>query len=244
MLAYLILGLSLAITVLLGARWFISADPRLLAKIVRNAALGLLVLLAAFLLLTGRFALGLLPAVLAYTLWRARRSGPARFPSGGWTSWGQGGGSGSGRSSNVDTDYLRMSLRHDTGQMDGEVLKGQFAGQNLADLSLESLLSLLAECYAEDQQSVTLLETYLDRVHGPEWRDRAQQDAGSSSSGPRATGMTRQEAMDILGVDASAGPEEIRAAHHRQMLKHHPDRGGSSYLAAKINEAKDILLQP
>lgn len=242
MLAYLVLGLSLLAAIYFGGRWFIAADPRLLAGIVRYTGLGLLIVLALFFMFTGRFALGLLPAAFAFTLWRAMRGGGLGFPSGGWRPGGGGTGS-AGRTSNVKTEFLRMTLAHDTGEMSGEILRGRFAGDDLSDLSLASLLELLEECRAEDPPSVQLLETYLDRVHGADWREQAGHRANSGASQSPGGAMTVEEARDILGVDENASADEIRAAHHRQMMKHHPDRGGSSYLAARINEAKDRLLQ-
>ncbi|KAK6750901.1 hypothetical protein RB195_002707 [Necator americanus] len=53
--------------------------------------------------------------------------------------------------------------------------------------------------------------------------------------------MTRREAAMILGVPATAKPNRIKDAHKRIMIANHPDRGGSPYIAAKINEAKDLL---
>ncbi|XP_041482723.1 mitochondrial import inner membrane translocase subunit TIM14-like [Lytechinus variegatus] len=53
--------------------------------------------------------------------------------------------------------------------------------------------------------------------------------------------MSKREASLILGVSASASKSRVRDAHRKIMLLNHPDRGGSPYLATKINEAKDYL---
>jgi len=54
--------------------------------------------------------------------------------------------------------------------------------------------------------------------------------------------MTRREASLILGIRDSAPEEKIKEAHRRIMIANHPDSGGSSFVAAKVNEAKDMLL--
>jgi hypothetical protein len=140
----------------------------------------------------------------------------------------------------VTTRFLTLTLDHDTGALDGRVLEGAFKGCTLADLALDDLLKLREECRA-DPQSVAVLEAYLDRVHGASWRpqagaeETARADAGG---GP----MTREEAYLILGLEPGADEAAIRDAHRRLMKKLHPDQGGSNYLAAKINQAKDLLL--
>ena len=146
-----------------------------------------------------------------------------------------------GRQSNVESRFVSMTLDHDTGEMQGRVLEGRFAGQTLAALTLDQLLELLAECAREDDDSAALLRAYLDRVHGEAWQAHEQAHADTSASGFSGE-MTRREAWEILGLEAGATEEQIINAHRRLMQKLHPDRGGSTYLAAKINQAKDLLL--
>ncbi len=149
-------------------------------------------------------------------------------------------GPSAGNASDVETRFLRMSLDHDTGEMDGVVLAGDYQGRRLAELGLDDLKKLLAECLAEDPQSATVLEAYLDRVHGESWRESFH--GGGAGHGNETSRMTAAEAREILAVGADAKREEIIEAHRRLMQKNHPDRGGSTYLAAKINQAKKVLL--
>ena len=145
-----------------------------------------------------------------------------------------------GRSSTVQSEYIRMTLDHDSGEIDGEVLAGRFAGKTLDKLDLDELLELLREC-SHDEDSVAMLQAYLDRVHGDAWRDRAgaEEQRRTDTAGDA---MSRGEALQVLGLEGDPGEAEIVEAHRRLMQKLHPDRGGSSYLAAKINQAKDTLL--
>jgi hypothetical protein len=149
-------------------------------------------------------------------------------------------GPSSGNVSDVETRFLRMSLNHDTGSMDGVVLEGDFQGRRLSELEHGDLLDLLAVCRAEDAQSASVLEAYLDRAHGDAWRE-AFHGRGPEHGGEPSY-MTEAEAREILGVEAGASREDIIEAHRRLMQKNHPDRGGSTYLAAKINQAKEVLL--
>jgi DnaJ family protein C protein 19 len=69
--------------------------------------------------------------------------------------------------------------------------------------------------------------------------------AGSQQGGPgapRTGAMSRSEAYEVLGLRPNATEAEIRDAHRRLMRAAHPDTGGSDWLAARINQARDILL--
>jgi DnaJ domain len=149
-----------------------------------------------------------------------------------------------GQKSEVRTESLKMELDHDSGQMEGECLKGQFAGKALSSLCYDDLLQLLEELRATDHQGALLIEAYLDR-RSPGWRVQGSDDAARHKpKQPRASHgrMTIEEAYEVLGLEANARETEIRAAHRGLMMKLHPDRGGTTYFACRINEAKDILL--
>jgi hypothetical protein len=143
-----------------------------------------------------------------------------------------------GQASHVLTAYLEMELDHDTGRMNGRVLAGSYQGAALDALDRVTLMKLLREI---DDDSRDLLAAYLDRRE-PGWREYAQRDAGA---GARAAGgnMSEEEAYQILGLQPGATVEEISRAHRSLIKKLHPDQGGTTYLAARINEAKDALLR-
>jgi len=146
----------------------------------------------------------------------------------------------SGQTSTVQSKYIRMTMNHDSGDINGEVLTGQFTGKTLNQLDLEALLQLLRECQ-DDEESVALLQTYLDREHADTWQQQA--GAQGQQRTPSAPGdMSREEALQILGLSSDASETDIIETHRRLMQKLHPDRGGSAYLAATINLAKDTLL--
>lgn len=142
------------------------------------------------------------------------------------------------QTSTIRTEFLEMELEHSSGNMDGLVLKGEHREKKLSDMALPALLELHQECVI-DSDSLQVLEAYLDRVH-EEWRD---QNTGSNNSIEiDETRMTQDLALEILGLEVGASEEEIIKAHRTLMQKLHPDRGGSDYLAKKINLAKDHLL--
>jgi hypothetical protein len=156
-----------------------------------------------------------------------------------------------GNQSHVSSDIFKMTLDHDSGDMTGEILKGAMAGRVLADLAESEFIGLLQYCRDQDEDSARLLETYLDRRFGDSWRtddpagDDSAQNGEQDSERERSTSsgsLTDSEALDILGLVAGANRDEIVQAHRRMMQKMHPDRGGSNYLAARVNEAKERLL--
>ena len=235
---FLVLGLAILIALGLVGRWFLNADPRAAAMAVRWVALGGGALLGLFLLVRVGTA-ALFPIVLTTLFLLRRRRG--LFGARGFAGFGGATTPSPGQTSEVETATLRMALDHDTGEMQGTVLRGRFEGRDLESMSFGELVQLLAECHANDEQSVSLLETYLDREQGPDWRDHAKEEGAQGGATANAP-MTKDEAYDVLGLKPGASPEDVKEAHHRLMLKMHPDQGGSTYLASKINQAKDLLL--
>ena len=212
----------------LALRYALTAPPSDVARMLRTVGAALLGLFGFALTLTGRGMLGLPAIAGAYALWRKR--GRASSSSG-------------AAASEVTTDWLTMRLDHASGAMSGRVNRGRSEGTELDALSLGDLFDLLREIEAGgDSQSVRLLEAYLDR-RSPGWSDRGDGGEGAGLGGTPGSGtMSQQEAYEILGLAPGAGEAEIREAHRRLMKGAHPDAGGSSESAARLNEAKDVLL--
>lgn len=232
-LSALLLGL-----IYLGARFFVRANPKTLAATLRQIAGVLSLGLAAIFLFSGRFAIWALPAaLLGLAILMGGKMPFAR-------SLGRGGVR--GQMSRVKTAYFDMELDHETGDMDGVVLSGRFATMRLSEMTDDQLRTLYVEIESEgsrDADSLSLIETYLDSVIAG-WREDFHTHGDAGHGGAAGAGpITEEEAYEILGLAPGSDPEAIRAAHRRLMLKIHPDRGGSTVLAAKINEAKDFLLR-
>ncbi len=235
MIAYFILGLALLVSFILIGRWFVGADPKVVARALRWTLGTLGVVLVLLLIFSWRQALIALLPMLIIVLLQSRalrqRIKAAAGPRPGQTS-------------EIATRFLKMTLDHDSGVMSGDVLEGRFAGRRLDELELDELVELWRECQAADRQSAAVLEAYLDRSQGEAWREAAGAAAGGEGAGAGGDGgaMSQEEAYSILGLDPGASKDEVREAHRRLMQKVHPDHGGSNYLAAKINQAKDLLL--
>ncbi|MDE0391293.1 MAG: DnaJ domain-containing protein, partial [Rhodospirillales bacterium] len=240
--------LGLLVLVVFLSRWFATANPSNLARWVKWSFIAAGAAATIFLGVTGKTHLAFLPLALTGLPWFIGRMAAGRMnpnPS-------------AGQRSDVETPYLRMTLDHDSGEMEGSVLQGRHAGRRLDDLTEPELLDLFGECSLRDDEGRRLLEAYLDRTLGPDWRERAEAGAERAHSTADGAGqgwgrkrqsasagrtpMTREEAYEILGLSPGAGTEEIKEAHRTLMRKLHPDHGGSNYLAAKINQAKELLL--
>ena len=218
---------------LLLLRWLVGADPKTVVRMLRWTGLGFALVVLLFLMVSGRFswlwvaALGLLPWISRFRMLQ-RMARSARGPS-------------RGRKSRVDTRFVAMSLDHDTGDMDGEVLEGEFSGRRLSGMQLDDVLELLAEA-SVDPQSCSVLQAYLENMHGDTWRERADAGGQRYAAPPASGSMTAEEAYRILGLESGASNSDIRRSHRDLMKRMHPDHGGSDYLAAKLNEAKETLL--
>lgn len=223
----------LALIVLAGlavfVRYLMTASAHAVAVTLRYVAAGLVAAVGLFLTFTGKAAIGVPVMTGSLMLFRhaAQKRAATRRP---------------GRKSRVTTEALIMELDLDTGDMSGLVLKGEFEGGELRILTEAELMRLHA-AFAVYPESRDLLESYLDR-RMPDWRDRTDANHGGGLGGaPGAGAMTEEEAYEILGLGPGAGEAEIRQAHRRLMKRMHPDTGGSAFLAARLNEAKDRLLR-
>lgn len=136
--------------------------------------------------------------------------------------------------SQLGGDWVRLEMNVETGRMDGEVLDGPLRGEKLSALSTEQLKMLWEACQA-DPESARLLHAYLQRERG-DTQHRAPNNARSGDI------SSREEAFSILGLEPGADRDAIVLAHRRLMSRLHPDKGGSDYLASRINQAKDYLL--
>ena len=144
-----------------------------------------------------------------------------------------------GKQSEVSSRILRMTLDHDSGDLSGVVLEGTYRDWLLEELEREQLDDLMAFCQREDADSAQLLASYLEQRFPDDAGHTEHNNQGGTAN---ASGVTRAEAFAVLGLGEGASEEDIVAAHRTLIQKLHPDRGGNDYLAAKINEAKDFLI--
>ncbi len=209
------------------------ADPKFLARVIKIGGGVIALAMAAFVGIRGQLAVAIPLGVFGAGL-----LGWAPFGASGFSNWG--GGRSSGKTSRVRSSFIDMTMDHDTGRLSGTIIAGRHAGQSLDAFDLPQLAALMSDF---DVESQALLESYLDRRF-PAWRENAQGNAAGRNGGRASSGkMTDEEAYQILGLQPGAGRDDITRAHRSLMKKLHPDQGGSTYLAARVNEAKDTLLR-
>ncbi|HEV2572598.1 MAG TPA: DnaJ domain-containing protein [Beijerinckiaceae bacterium] len=228
---------------ILGGLWllrsFANAKPAEIKKTVKQVGgIGSLAI-AAFLIMRGRWDVGV--AVGGVGLWLM---GWAQAPD--WAKnigrSGKTAEQSTSQTSNVTSATIAMQLDHDTGAIDGSVIAGPYAGRRLADLSRGDAEALFRLCLQSDPDGARLLEAYFDRRF-PGWRDAIHADGNRSTGGVRPAAMTEDEAYEVLGLQKGASAEDISRAHRNLMKKLHPDQGGTTSLAARVNEAKDVLVR-
>jgi len=226
----LLLGLASLAILLWAAQKYLKADPRKLAAVLKISGGIALLAVAALLGARGQIALAAPLAAAGLALLGWLPFGPAGF--GARTNKSQ------GQVSRVRSAYLDMELDHDSGAMRGTIITGPRQGTALDALDVATLASMLGGI---DEESRALLAAYLDRRDAG-WREHAQADTATGRGGATRGPMTHQEAYEILGLKPGASSEDIVNAHRTLMKRLHPDLGGTNYLAARVNEAKDTLL--
>ena len=218
-------------------RLFARTPPAVMARWIRGAG-GVSALGAGLLLLLrGAFPAAALIGALGGVL-----LGLTKFPG----AFNFNRGARRGGTSRVRSAMIEMELDHATGAMHGTVLAGPLEGRTLDTLMRSACEDLYRHCLSDDPDGARLLEAYLDRRF-PGWRQTGQgeRDAGRAGAGGwrRAAAMSEDEAYEVLGLRKGASRDDVSRAHRSLMKKLHPDQGGSTDLAARVNEAKDVLLR-
>jgi hypothetical protein len=236
----LIAGAVAVIVLYLLLQMFRTANPAALARAAKISGGIVALAMAAFIGARGELAVAIPIGIFGAGLLGWSPFGMPNFRNIGGLFGGAGSQRSSGQASTVRSQFLDMTLDHDSGELSGRITAGPDAGHSLDEFDLPRLAAMIP---GFDAESVALLESYLDRRF-PAWRQHAQGNAAGGQRRAAATGkMTDEEAYQILGLQAGAGRDEIGRAHRSLMKKLHPDQGGSTYLAARVNEAKDTLLR-
>ena len=231
-----LVGLGIAALLWWGLKAFANADPAAIRRLPKLLGGMAALAVAALFLLRGQWEVALgVGGVAAWLLgWSA---GPTD-----WLRTMRGGGKRPEAASRRRSAAIELEADPATGRVSGTVLAGALAGRRLDDLAWPQLRDLRAELLRSDLEGAGLVEAYLDR-RLPGWREHAQADP-NARGGPDAkrNPMSQQEAYEVLGLQPGAGTEAVQLAYRSLMKKLHPDHGGSTYLASRVNEAKDVLL--
>ncbi len=230
--------LTVLVLAVLATRVFVRASPHDLAQAAKAFAATFTALLGSGLIYAGRFGFAI--AALGATAYAIRAFKKGQRPPDPFET-AEDAGSGHDDEPSVVTATLAMRLDPATGALDGEVRRGRLRGRRLSALPLGQLLALLADVRRDDPESEPLLEAFLDRRH-PGWRADAGDHDEAAGAADDGGAMTERRALEILGLEPGADEDAIKAAHRRLMTQVHPDRGGSAYLAAQLNAAREYLL--
>jgi hypothetical protein len=233
-----LLGLGICVLIWAAGRDFIRIPPGSLAKLSRKSGVIGCIAVAALFALRGQLEFAAMALGIAWWLngsgaFPALRFGGRRFPGFGAPN--------AGAVSTLRTAMIEMRIEHGTGTMRGSVLAGSFAGRELEGMSQAELAALAAECAKLDSEGEKLLHAYLDRRFSRR-RENAYADADAGATRRRPGAMTAEEAYEVLGLAPGAPDEAVRRAYKDLMKRLHPDQGGSTYLAARVNQARDVLL--
>ena len=235
----LIAGVVAVILLYSLLQMFRAANPAVLARAVKIGGGVVALGVAAFTGVKGELAVAIPLGIFGAGLLGWSPFGPSGFGNIGGL-FGSRTQRSPGQASQVRSQFLDMALDHDSGELTGQIVAGPNAGHSLDEFDLSQLAAMMP---GFDAESVALLESYLDRRF-PAWRQDAQGNAAGGQGRAAPSGkMTNEEAYQILGLQPGAGRDEIGRAHRALMKKLHPDQGGSTYLAARVNEAKDTLLR-
>jgi DnaJ-domain-containing protein 1 len=219
---------------------FRAANPVVLARAIKIGGGVVALAVAAFTGIKGELAVAIPLGIFGAGLLGWAPFGVTGFSSIGGLFGGSTTRRSQGQASRVRSQFIDMVLDHDSGELKGQIVAGPHAGHSLDEFDLPQLTAMIP---GFDAESGALLESYLDRRF-PAWRQDAQGDTARGQGRASSSGkMTNEEAYQILGLQPGAGRDEIGRAHRALMKKLHPDQGGSTYLAARVNEAKDTLLR-
>ena len=236
----LIAGVVAVVLLYTLLQMFRAANPVVLARAIKIGGGVVALAGAAFTGIKGELAVAIPLGIFGAGLLGWSPFGASGFGNFGGIFGGASAQRSPGQASRVRSQFLEMILDHDSGALSGRIVAGPYAGHSLDEFDLPQLTAIIPDF---DAESVSLLESYLDRRF-PAWRQHAQGNAAGGQSRPPPSGkMTEEEAYQILGLQPGAGRDEIGRAHRALMKKLHPDQGGSTYLASRVNEAKDTLLR-
>ena len=235
---WVLVGVVLLGLILLVVRWYVDAEPKDALKLAKFLGVLFILVIVGLVIASGRISmlwlifLGLLPWISRFRAMN-RQAENLRGPVAG---------------QHVDrrTNFVVIYLNPETGDMDGRVLQGPQSGKLLSELSIDELVTLYEAALLEDVESASILEAYMDRMHGKSWRQKSLSmnaaDAPDDMLELLEHGMSRSEAYKFLGLQPGASKNEIGNAFTNLTQTGHPDESIARDIKAKAKQAKSTLL--